>query len=124
MPNVYVLDDDVIVSEYGAHSMVTLQDIQEEFDKRLQINNAPHLLLVKLHGMALLNKDAQAFLASKEHSEKTIAAAIVNDESAGYYEQGKIILEMFELIHDLKFAMKLFDDEDEAINWLQSQKNK
>ena len=121
MPNVSSLDHDILIAEYPAHALVVLNGVKDEYEKRLKINNTPHLLLVKLHGIVIFNQEAQNFVASDKEATITRAAAILCDKNAGYYEHGKLLVELFLVTHKLQFPAKLFDDESGALSWLRSQ---
>jgi len=122
MINVSILEKDILLAEYPPHALIGLSDVKEEAEKRRNLTNSPHLLLVKLHGMATFSQDAQVFISSSEEAIITTAVAVLCDENSGYYEHGKMLIDIFLDTKELKFPIKLFDNENDAFSWLRAQR--
>ena len=106
--------------EYPRHATVTLGDVTDEYKQRTDISKEKRPLLVILHGLAIFSEDAQTFLRGTEHSAITSAAAILVDPAAGYYEHSIILIDSFRTSDVLPFDLKVFEEEQSALQWLES----
>jgi hypothetical protein len=114
--------ENVVVSEYSERAFIHQADLEQEIAERIKIKNGePHLLMIKLHGVAIFGEDAKSIIASDEVSKITKAVAIVCGKESGYFEHGVMLLENFFWENKLSFPTKIFDCEADALAWLKSK---
>jgi hypothetical protein len=115
------LDSDGIMRvEYPHHKFVTLDDVQKEYRKRLNITHEKTPLLVKVHGVTSFDAEAQQFLCGSEHCAITLAAAVVTDSQAGYFEYTNMLMAIFKELTKPLFDFEVFEDEAAALKWLKT----
>lgn len=74
-------------------------------------------MLVKLHGITDITEEAWEIISSDYFRFITIALAIHYDEHSGYYEHGKIMVDLrFINGRTVDYPVKYFDDEMSASN--------
>lgn len=117
---VHIDNDGIMRVEYPLHTIVTIHDVQEEYKKRLEITIKKTPLLVKIHGLASFDVEAQKFLCGAEHSAITKAAAVVTDSKAGYYEYSNRIIDLFKNYGKPTFDFEVFENEKAALKWLKT----
>lgn len=122
--NVNLIEEEILCSELPPHAFVTKQLIDDELYQRRSITNDPHAFLVKLHGIKNITEDAWEAISSDLFSSLTLALAIVFDEKSGFYEHGKLMVDL-KFLYDkpVNYPVKFFDDEASAISWLRTFKN-
>src|SRR5690606_29588584 len=113
-------EDGIMQVEYPLHTRISLGKIQEEYYKRLDITQEKTPLLVLLHGMVFFEVAAREFLCGEKNSAITSAAAVVLDPSAGYQGQSNIFMEMFKLFDKPPFPVEVFENKEEAMEWLKN----
>lgn len=118
MPDVYQLENNILVAEYSSHAYLHQQDVEEELNKRLKLTNEPHYVVVKLRGLCIFGEDAKSFVSSEIEAKHTLAVAIVFEQGSGYREHGKILVESFLWLNTLKYPARVFDHEEDALAWL------
>ena len=104
--------------EYPHQTRVSIQKIQEEYQKRLAITSQKTPLLIQLHGMVFFENAAKQFLCGEKNSAITSAAAVVLDPEAGYHGRSNMLMEMFKDFDKPPFDVNTFDNKEEAIDWL------
>ncbi len=122
MSNVQVSIDSngIAIIEYPLHAIVTLQDIQTEYQLRISITNKKVPILVNLHGVSSFNEEAQRFVSSDQYAEITMAAAVVLDPKAGYFEPSKLLLDLFKNLNPAPYDIRVFEDIKPAKAWLKT----
>lgn len=116
MPSVSIIDKKTVLSEYPMKAIVNVSDIQKEFEIRKQLmDNQPHFLIVRLHGLSVFEDKAAELLSQKDFVELTRAVAIVLKEDGGYVEIGKLLLERFIWTKKLETPVKLFTNSQQAM---------
>ncbi len=117
------LEDGIVCSEWPHHAQVSKSAIEDETNQRHALINKPHTLLVKLHGIKQITEEAWEIISGDDFRSITIALAILYDKESGFYEHGKIMVDL-RFIHGrtVDYPVKYFDDEKSAINWLRSFK--
>ena len=122
---VKLIEEGILCSELPGHTFVTKELIDNEIHQRQSITNDPHALLVKLHGIKDINDDAWEAISGDLFNSITMALAILFDKESGFYEHGKIMVDL-KFLYDapVKYPVKFFDDEESALSWLRSFKNK
>jgi len=120
---VKLIEDGVLCAEWSRHAIVSKEPMGDETSQRQALSNEPHALLVKLHGIASITDDAWDIISSEHFHSITKALAILYDKKSGFYEHGKIMVDL-RFLHDLpvKYPVKFFDDEESALSWLRSFK--
>ncbi len=119
---VHLRNDGIVYVEYPVHAIVTISDVQDEYEQRLEISNEKALVLVRLHGVESLSEQARTFVLSPEFGAITEAAAVVVDPTAGYHEYSRILLKVLQSDDNLPFEVRIFDDEESALQWLRNRK--
>ena len=118
---VTLLEDGIICSEWPLHAQVSKYAMVDETTQRQNLINKPHALLVKLHGITDISEDAWEIISGDFFCSITTALAILYDNKSGYYEHGKIMVDLrFINGRTVNYPMKYFDHEKSAINWLHS----
>ena len=118
---VKLLEDGIICAEWPPHAQVSKSAMEDETKQRQALINNPHALLVKLHGITDITEEAWEIISSDYFRSITTALAILYDERSGYYEHGKIMVDLrFINGRTVDYPVKYFDDEKSAINWLRS----
>ena len=117
---VHLDSDGIMHVEYPLHAGVTFDNVVKEYEDRLEITKERTPLLVKIHGVSAFDAEARKFLCGTQHSAITSAAAIVSDSSSGYQEYSSMLLELFKGIDKPPFDCKVFESEEDALNWLRS----
>ena len=93
--------------------------IEEEIRQRQAITNDPHAFLVKLHGIKSITDEAWESISGDLFSSMTLALAILFDKESGFYEHGKIMVDLKFLYNiPVGYPVKFFEDEESALNWL------
>lgn len=120
---VELIEEGILCSELPRHTFVSKQLIDDETHQRLTITNDPHAFLVKLHGIKNITDDAWETISSDLFNSMTLALAILYDKDSGFYEHGKIMVDL-KFLYDLpvKYPVKFFDNEESALSWLRSFK--
>ena len=76
--------------------------------------------MVNLHGVSSFNEEAQRFVSSNQYAEITMAAAVVLDPEAGYFEHSKLLLDLFKSLNPAPYDIRVFDDIEPARAWLKT----
>ena len=76
---VYIDNDGIMRVEYPLHAIIINNDLRESYKKRLEITNKKTPILLKIHGIASFDEDAQKFICGSEFSAITSAIAVVTD---------------------------------------------
>jgi hypothetical protein len=120
---VSVLEDGIICADWPVHAQVSRAAIEDETSQRQALISEPHALLVKLHGITEVTQEAWEIISGDLFHSITTALAILYDKDAGYYEHGKIMVDLkFIRGITVDYPVDFFDDEIAAINWLRSFK--
>ena len=120
---VELIEEGILCSELPWHTFVSKELIDDEIQKRLVITNDPHAFLVKLHGIKDITDDAWETISGDLFNSITLALAILYDKKSGFYEHGKIMVDLKFLHHlPVRYPVEFFDDEESALNWLRSFK--
>ncbi len=120
---VKLLEDGIICAEWPPHTQVSKSAMEDETNQRRALINKPHALLVKLHGITRITEEAWKIISGDYFHSITTALAILYDKDSGYYEHGKIMVDLrFINGSTVDYPVKYFDDEMSAINWLRSFK--
>ena len=118
---VNLLEDGIISAEWPLHAQVSRPAMEDETYQRQVLINKPHALLVKLHGITHITEEAWDIISGEHFHSITTALAILFDKNSGYYEHGKIMVDLrFIDGKTVDYPVKYFDDEQAAINWLRS----
>jgi hypothetical protein len=118
---VKLLEDGIICAEWPLHALVSKSSMEDETNQRQALTNKPHALLVKLHGITDITEEAWEIISGDHFHSITTALAILYDEGSGYYEHGKIMVDLkFIDGKAVDYPVKYFDNEKAAINWLRS----
>ncbi len=107
----YLDNEGIMRVEYPPYTILTLNDVQEEYKKRLEITIIKKTLLIKIHGVMAFSTKAQKFLCSSEHCTTTNAAAVVCDSKAGYFEYSKMLMHSFKYLYKPPFDFNVFESE-------------
>jgi len=108
----------IMCVEYPLHATVGINEIKQEYKKRIKITDKKTPLLVKIHGMSFFTDEAQEFLCSPKNVAITSAAAIVRDTNAGYFEHSNVLMNVFKMIKKPSFDVNVFDTDAAAYEWL------
>lgn len=120
---VKLLEDGIICAEWPPHSKVSKSAMEDETNQRRALTNKPHALLVKLHGITQITEAAWKIISGEHFHSITTALAILYDKDSGFYEHGKIMVDLrFINGSTVDYPVKYFDDETSAMNWLRSCK--
>jgi hypothetical protein len=96
---------------------IDVDDVREMRSVYLKFSgNKPFAILLDAAQPSTQTQEARILLASKEFSEKRIAAGFVTRSLAS-----KLIGNFFIQFHKPASPTRLFNDESEAFNWLQKQ---
>lgn len=115
------LEGGIICAEWPHHARVTKSAIEDETNQRQALQNNPHALLVRLHGISHVTEEAWEIVSGDHYRSITTALAILYDKDSGYYEYGKILVDLkFLNGRAVEYPVKYFDDEKSAVNWLRS----
>lgn len=115
------MEDGIICAEWPPHAQVSRISMEDETKQRQALINKPHALLVKLHGITDITEEAWEIISGDYFHSITTALAILYDSKSGYYEHGKIMVDLrFINGRTVNYPIKYFDDEKSAINWLHS----
>jgi len=118
---VKLLEDGIICAEWPIHALVTKSAIEYETNQRRALINKPHALLVKLHGIKQITEEAWDIISGDYFRSITTSLAILYDKDSGYYEHGKIMVDLrFINGRTVDYPVKYFDDKKTAITWLRS----
>jgi len=122
--NAKLIEEGIVCSELPRHTLVTKELIDGETHQRQTITSDPHAFLVKLHGIKNITDGAWESISGDLFSSITLALAILNDKESGYYEHGKIMVDLKFLYESpVKYSVKFFDEEEAALSWLRTFKN-
>ncbi len=118
---VKLIEDGILSSEWPSHAIVSKESMNDETSQRQALTNEPHALLVKLHGIKSITDNAWEIISGDYFYSITTALAILYDQSSGFYEHGKIMVDL-KFVHSIKveFPVRFFDDEQSALLWLRS----
>ncbi len=118
---VKLIEYGIICAEWPPHAIVSKESMDDETSQRRALSKEPHLLLVKLHGIKIITDKAWEIISGDYFHSLTMALAILYDQDSGYYEHGKIMVDL-RFIHGstVDYPVEFFDDEKSAINWLRS----
>lgn len=118
---VKLIDDGILSSDWPYHAVVSKTSINDETCQRQALTSEPHALLVKLHGIKSITDDAWEMISGDYFHSITTALAILYDKSSGFYEHGKIMVDL-RFLHsiEVEYPVKFFDDEKSALSWLRS----
>lgn len=120
---VKLIEEGIISAEWPPHALVSKPAMEDETNQRVALTDKPHALLVKLHGITNITQEAWAIISGGYFHSITTALAILHDKNSGYYEHGKIMVDLkFIDGRTVNYPVKYFDDENSAINWLRSFK--
>jgi hypothetical protein len=120
---VKLIEEGILCSELPIHTFVTKELIDNEIYQRQTITNDPHAFLVKLHGIKNITDDGWEIISGDLFNSITLALAILFDKESGFYEHGKIMVDLKFLSRSpVKYPVKFFDDEEAALSWLRSFK--
>jgi hypothetical protein len=118
---VKLIEDRILASEWPNHAIVSKESMDDETSQRQALTNEPHALLVKLHGIKSITDNAWEIISGDYFHSITTALAILYDQSSGFYEHGKIMVDL-RFVHSIKveYPVRFFDDEESALRWLRS----
>ncbi len=119
--DVKFIEGGILCAEWPHHAVVSKESISDETSQRQALSKEPHALLVKLHGITSITDEAWDIISGDYFHSITTALAILFDQRSGYYEHGKLMVDL-RFAHDAKieYPVKFFDDEELALNWLRS----
>ena len=121
MVEVKQVEDGIISADLPPHVVVSKELLEEETAKRLALTEKPHAFLVKLHGLYQITDEAWDIISSDLFNSITIALAIFHDDKSGYYEHGKMMVDLkFRKGTTVRYPVKYFDNEESALDWLRS----
>ena len=121
MVEVKQVEDGILSSEFPPHAVVSKELLEEETAKRLALTDKPHAFLVKLHGLHQITDQAWDIISGNFFDTITTALAIFHDPNSGYYEHGKIMVDIkFLQGTAVNYPVKYFDNEEDALDWLRS----
>lgn len=121
--DVQIIEEGILCAEWHHHAIISKESINDEFYQRQSLSKKPHSLLVKLHGIQWITEEAWEIISSDSFNSVTTALAIVHDEEAGYFEYGKMVLDLRRSMGGtFDYPVETFDDENSAITWLRSLK--
>jgi hypothetical protein len=111
----------IISSELPPHAVVSKELLEDETAKRMALTDKPHAFLVKLRGLHQITDDAWDIISGDLFDSITTALAIFHDKNSGYYEHGKIMVDLkFQQGTVVNYPVKYFDNEETALDWLRS----
>ncbi len=120
---VKLLEDGIVCAEWPRHMHVSKPEMEDETTQRQALTDKPHALLVKLHGITHITEEAWDIISGDDFHSITTALAILFDKESGYYEHGKLMVDLkFFSGKTVDYPVKYFDDETSAIKWLRSFK--
>ena len=118
---VKILEDGILCAEWPAHAPVNRYAMDDETKQRQELLNEPHALLVKLHGITFITEEAWGTISGEHFHSITTALAILFDKNSGYYEHGKLIVDLkFVDGRAVDYPVMYFDEEEAAIDWLRT----
>ena len=121
---VTLIEAGIICSELPRHTFVTEELIEDEMRQRRAITSEPHAFLVKLHGIKGITDGAWEKISGDLFNSITSALAILFDQESGYYNHGKIMVDLkFLYDYPVKYPVQFFDDEEAALSWLRTFNN-
>ena len=111
----------IVSVEYPLHVALTRSLLEEEWQGLRELSNLPICYLIKLRGVSLVEDDITGFIQKHYTPSHFKAVAILFNPDYGYFEYGKILIDAFLQESAINFPVRKFDDEGEAIRWLESQ---
>ncbi|MFV1985608.1 MAG: hypothetical protein ACC657_18825, partial [Thiohalomonadales bacterium] len=91
---VKLIEDGILCAEWPRHAIVSKEPMEDETSQRQALSNEPHALLVKLHGISSITDEAWDIISGEHFHSITKALAILYVQRSGYYEHGKIMVDL------------------------------
>lgn len=109
---VWKRDDEIIVIKCNEGRALHYEDVDEIFNAYLDLtNNIPHKVLI------LAGDQGTATREGREHAQKTALPCLAEAIVVSSFAQ-RIISNFYIAFKKCSYPIKLFNHEDEAVNWL------
>jgi hypothetical protein len=109
----------ILVTEYPENAKIDCSEIEQVYDEQRALSNGkPYCVLIKTHGIALITEKAMG-CSKSDYAGLTKAVAVLIDPDKAYFEYSKQLLWIIKNIDKPKFEMEIFENEENAMHWLE-----
>jgi hypothetical protein len=113
----FTFKENVLIAHYKSTKAITVEIAKELVRlRKIQTNQEPCKLIIVLPKLSSIDKAGRDYLSSAEAKEGIIASAMVAKSILG-----RVVINFFLKMNnnsDTSFPFKVFNDEDEAFEWI------
>ena len=112
-PRVWLGDQNIVHIEFAPHSQISLELIQQACHKRFKLIDKPSPVLVVARKVSGYDIEATLYLSRAAVKDSNLAYAIITESFLTDFTAGEFIK-----YHKPPCPVKIFDHEQDAIEWL------